>query len=333
VSAIAEQLYSSQFFDLFAFASEEFPILDAGHALTRLLVALKQCAATTDLGFRRWSHAFIRTMADDIARDQVTSFEEVIKIAQERDTEPKPPFIAEQNPTRPEITFVKIERGQGGSDSSVWIVPTDKLPLVQILHPTVAVRFMRIGNRRDPYLVKRCQRQLYSGAWDTVERDLGAIWLGIDEQFKSYESKDGNYLNYASGNLRPYQLPYRDAFNSAYFGLLSEDGNARSEDWVPDKATPRPKIQGEANPDDADYATDLEREMRNSASDESVTQFLEGHGPDYEGHTPKFKERAEHEAAVASIIEKPARKPASAQPDADLAEAVQKLRNKWRACD
>ena len=237
MSAIAEQLYSSQFFDLFAFASEEFPILDAGHALTRLLVALKQCAATTDLGFRRWSHAFIRTMADDIARDQVTSFEEVIKIAQERDTEPKPPFIAEQNPKRPEITFVKIERGQGGRDSQIWIVPTDKLPLVQILHPTVEVRFMRIGNQRDPYLVKRCQRQLYSGAWDTVERDLGAIWLGIDEQFKSYESKDGNYLNYASGNLRPYQLPYRDAFNSAY-PIWDEDANP--EDWKPDRATATP---------------------------------------------------------------------------------------------
>jgi hypothetical protein len=267
VSATAEQFYSDQFFDLMDYASVEFPILSAEHALTRLLVALKQCAATTDLGFRRWSHALLQTMADDIVRNQVTSFEEVIKIAQERDTEPKPPFIAEQNPKRPEITFVKIERGQGGRDSQIWIVPTDRLPLAQILHPTVEVRFMRIGNQRDPYLVKRCQRQLYSGAWDTVERDLGSIWLGIDEQFKSYEAKDGNYLNYSSGNLRPYSLPRLDALNFAAHPLWDEK-DANLEDWKPERATAVP-----LNP--WDNARDL-RKIPLNAHGVEVARWLDG---------------------------------------------------------
>jgi hypothetical protein len=266
VSATAEQFYSDQFFDLMDYASVEFPILSAEHALTRLLVALKQCAATTDLGFRRWSHAFIRQMADEIIDEQVTSFEQVIKIAQERDTEPKPPFITEQNPTRPEITFVKIERGRGGCDSQIWIVPTDKLPLVQILHPTVEVRFMRIGNQRDPYLVKRVQRQLYSGAWDTVVRDLGSIWLGLDEGFQSYEAKDGNYLNYASGNLRPYSLPYRDSFNSAY--PIWDEKDANPEDWKPDRATAVP-----LNP--WDNARDL-RKIPLNAHGVEVARWLDG---------------------------------------------------------
>ncbi len=58
------------------------------------------------------------------------------------------------------------------------------------------VKFMRIGNQRNPYLIKKCQRQSYNGSWHTVPRDLGAIWLGIDEHFKSYEARDGNYLNF-----------------------------------------------------------------------------------------------------------------------------------------
>jgi len=239
VSAVAEELYNRHLFDLMDYACARYPILDPQHALMRMFVGLKECAATTDLGFRKWANAFIRTMADDIVRDQVTSFEQVIKIAQERDTEIKPPFIAEQHPVRPEITFVKIERGRGGRDSSIWIVPTDKLPLVQILHPTVEVAFMRIGNQRDPYLVKRCQRQRYNGAWDTVKRDLGAIWLGIDEHFKSYEAKDGNFLNYLPDNLCMYTLPRLDALSYAVHELRPEK-DANPEDWKPDAPTAVP---------------------------------------------------------------------------------------------
>jgi len=237
VNPVAEQLYSKHMFDLMDHACARYPILNAEHALTRMLVALKDCTATTDLGFRKWSNAFIRTMADDIVRDQVTSFDQVIKIAQERDTEPKPAFIAEQHPIRPEITFVKIERGRGGRDSSVWIVPTDRLPLVQILHPTVAVRFTRIGNLRYPYLIKKCQRQLYSGAWDTVERDLSAIWLGINEHYQAIEAVDGNFLNYLPDNLRVYKLPRLDALNFAPHPLWDEKDTA---DWKPDAPTATP---------------------------------------------------------------------------------------------
>ncbi|HXM59448.1 MAG TPA: hypothetical protein VN950_01240 [Terriglobales bacterium] len=237
MNPVAEKLYGAQLFDLMDHTCAHYPILDAEHALTRMLVALKDCTATTDLGFRKWANAFIRTMADDIVRDQVTSFDEVIKIAQERDTEPKPPFISEQHPAQPEITFVKIERGRGGRDSSIWIVPTDKLPLVQILHPTVAVRFMRIGNLRYPYLIKKCQRQLYSGAWDTVERDLGAIWMGIDEHFQSYEARDGNYLNYLPHNLHVYKLSRLDALNFAAQPIWDEKDTS---DWKPDASTAVP---------------------------------------------------------------------------------------------
>ena len=225
-----ERLYSEHFFDLLDYACAEFPILDAEHALTRMLVALKQCAATTDLGFRKWARAFIRTMADEIIEEQVSSFDQVIKIAQARDTEPKPPFIAEQHPTRPEVTFVKIDRGRGGRHFSTWVIPTDRLPLAQILHPTVTVRFTRIANRRYPYLIKKCQRQLYSGAWDTVERDLAAIWLGVDEHYKAIEAVDGNFLNYLPDNLRVYQLPRLDALDRAAHSIWDEKDTA---DWTP----------------------------------------------------------------------------------------------------
>jgi hypothetical protein len=233
----AQQLYSAHFFDLMDYASARYPILDAQHALTRMLVALKECTATTDLGFRKWANAFIRTMADDIVSEQVTSFDEVIKIARERDTEPKPAFIAEQHPTRPEITFVQILRGRSGRDSRIWIVPTDKLSLAQVLHPTVAVKFTRIGNRRNPYLVKRCQRQRYNGSWDTVTRDLGAVWLGIDEHFQFYEAKDENYLNFLPGNLRVYRLSGLDALNYAAHSIRDEKDTS---DWKPNAPTAVP---------------------------------------------------------------------------------------------
>jgi hypothetical protein len=264
----AQQLYSEHFFDLMDYASAEFPILDAQYALTRMLVALKECTATTDLGFRKWANAFVRTMADDIAREQVSSFDEVIKIAQERDTEPKPPFVSEQHPTRPEITFVKIERGRGGRDSSVWIVPTDKLLLAQVLHPTVAVRFMRIGNLRHPYLVKKCQRQHYSGAWDTVVRDLGAIWLGINEHFKSYEAKDGNYLNYLPDNLCVYTLPRLDALNFAAQPIWDEKDTS---DWKPDAPTAVP-----FNEDDRELSYDRPTSQPMSKHEQEVHKVLHG---------------------------------------------------------
>lgn len=327
MNAVAEQLYSQQFFSLLDYTNAEFPVLGADYALQRLLVALKQCAATTDLGFRRWAQAFIRTMADDIIRDQVTSFEEVIKIAQERDTEPRPPFIAEQDPARPEVTFVKIERGRRGRDSRIWIVPTDKLPLVQILHPTVEVRFMRIGNQREPYLVKRVQRQSYNGSWSTVVRDLGAIWLGLDEGFQAYEAKDGNYLNYSLENLRPYRLPYRDAFNSAYFGLFADDYSPRPEDWMPEKSTPKTRTNYDGGSIADGNFVDLQKEDQLSAHKDSVEKMLHGH--DDEPDTPKFKRIVEHEAQVRALIDKPKPKAEPVLCEAELAAAVERLKKKW----
>jgi hypothetical protein len=327
VSAIAEQLYGAQIFDLLDYACAEFPILDPEHALTRMLVALKQCSATTDLGFRKWAHAFIRTMADDIVRDQVSSFDEVIKIAQERDTEPKPPFISEQHPTRPEITFVKIERGRDGRDSSIWIVPTDKLPLVQILHPTVAVKFMRVGNQRNPYLIKKCQRQSYNGSWHTVVRDLGAIWLGIDKHFKSYEAKDGNYLNFLPDNLQPYRLPYRDAFNSAYFGLFADDCNPRPEDWVPERSTPKTRTNYDGGSVEDETFVDLKAQDQLSDHADSVKKMLHAH--DDEPDTPKFKAMVAQEARVRALVSEPEPTAEPVQSDTDLSAAVQKLKEKW----
>jgi len=330
MNTVAEQLYSQHLFSLMDFTYEKFPVLDSEHAMTRMLVALKQCAATTDLGFRRWAHAFIKSMADDIVKEQVTSFDEVIRIAQERDTESKPPFIAEQHPTRPEITFVKVERGRAGRDSSIWVVPTDRLTLVQILHPTVAVRFMRIGNQRDPYLIKYCQRQSYNGAWSTVVRDLGAIWLGIDEHFQSYEAQDGNYLNFLPDNLRTYQLPSRDALDSAHFGLFDDDHNPRPEDWVPEQSTPKVRTNYDGGTGEDGNFVDLSKTTEPNSHDVSVMRMLDSH--DDEADTPKFKERAAHEATVAAIIEQPMPKAElvqPVQPDTDLAAAVQRLKRKW----
>lgn len=230
MNTVAERLYSSHFYELMDYACNEFPIIDAEHALTRMLVDLKRCPAKTDLGFRKWARAFIRQRADEVLDEQVSSIEQVVEIAQRLDTEPRPPFIAEMHPARPDVTFVKIERGRGGRNSSIWIVPTDLLPLAQVLHPTVAVRFTRIANRQYAYLIKKCQRQSYNGAWSTVERDLAAIWLGTD---RPIEAVDGNYLNFLPENLRIFQAKSEDALNQAVPLWDEKD----TFDWKPAVAT------------------------------------------------------------------------------------------------
>jgi hypothetical protein len=229
----AEQIYSAHFFALMDFIIETYPLLDVTYVLTRMQVDLKSCNAVTNTGFKKWAHAYAKRAADEMLDQQVSSLEDVVAIAQRQDTGEKPPFIYQQHPTRSEITFVKIARGRGGRDSHVWIVPTDKLGLVQILHPTVSVRFTRIANRRYAYLIKKCQRQNYNGSWTTVERDLAGIWLGTD---RPIEAVDGNYCNYLPENLRIFWAKSEDALDRAVHPLWDEK-DANPEDWKPDAPT------------------------------------------------------------------------------------------------
>ena len=227
----AQELYSRHLFAVMDYTAENFPLLDVTAVLTRMLVDLRLCNAETDTGFIKYANAYVRQAADDMLESQVSSIDEVVALAHKFDKGEKPPFVSMQNPTRPEVTFIKILRGRGGQDSCVWIVPTDKLGLAQILHPTVEVRFARIANRQYAYLVKQCRRQNYNGSWTTVERDLAAIWLGTDWPI---EAVDENYLNYLPENLRPYRPTHEDAVTRAVHELRPEKDTS---DWKPDAPT------------------------------------------------------------------------------------------------
>jgi hypothetical protein len=237
MNPVAEGLYSKHLFDVMGYVGENFPLLDVTAVMTRMMVDLRICHATTDTGFIKWAHAYVRRTADDLLDSQVSTLDDVVELARHRDTEPhKPPFIAEHHPTRPDVSFVLIERGRR-AQHAVWIVPTDKLGLVQILHPTVEVRFTRIANRRYAYLVKRCQQQRYNGSWRTVERDLLGIWLGTDWPICAI---DGNYLNYLPENLRVDRPTNQDALDHAVHELWPEK-DANPEDWKPDAPTAVPR--------------------------------------------------------------------------------------------
>jgi hypothetical protein len=226
----AQELYSKHLFAVLDYTTENYPLLDATATMTRMLVDLRHCNAVTDTGFIKWAYAYARQAADDMLEEQVSSIDEVIARSQQFDTNDRPPFVSMQHPTRPEITFVEIRRGRGGRDSHVWIVPTDRLGLVQILHPTVSVKFTRVANRRYAYLVKECRRQNYNGSWTTVERDLAGIWLGTDQPI---EAVDGNYCNYLPENLKIYRAR-EDALDRAVHELRPEKDTL---DWKPDAPT------------------------------------------------------------------------------------------------
>ena len=264
MNAVAEKLYSTHLFDVMDYIGANYPLLDVTATLTRMMVDLKICHATTDTGFIKWAHAYVRRTADDLLDSQVSTLEEVVALARRQDTEPKPPFIAEQHPTRPEVTFVLIERGRR-AQHAVWIVPTDKLGLVQVLHPTVEVRFTRIANRRYTHLVKRCQQQTYNGSWRTVERDLLGIWLGTDWPICAI---DGNYLNYLPENLRVDRPTRQDALDHAIHELWPEK-DANPEDWKPDAPTAVPRNEDKES---LDYASPTIKTP--SAHDIKVNRWL-----------------------------------------------------------
>jgi len=106
---------------------------------------------------------------------------------------------------------------------------------VQVLHPTVEVKFTRIANRRYAYLVKRCQQQTYNGSWRTVERDLLGIWLGTDWPISAL---DRNYLNYLPENLRVERPTRQDALDRAIHELWPDKDTL---DWKPDAPTAVPR--------------------------------------------------------------------------------------------
>lgn len=250
MNPVAEKLYSAHLFDLMDYVSANYALLDVTAVMTRMLVDLKICHATTDTGFIKWAHAYVRRTADDLLDSQVSTLEDVVALARRQDTEPKPAFIAEQHPTRPEVTFVLIERGRR-AQHAVWIVPTDKLGLVQVLHPTVEVKFTRIANRRYAYLVKRCQQQTYNGSWRTVERDLLGIWLGTDWPISAL---DRNYLNYLPENLRVERPTRQDAMTYSIHELWPDKDTF---DWKPDMPTSVPLNADDESPTKPPSAHDI----------------------------------------------------------------------------
>jgi hypothetical protein len=300
VNPVVEQLYSKHLFDLMDYVSANYELLDVTAVMTRMLVDLKICHAVTDTGFIKWAHAYVRRTADDLLDSQVSTLEDVVALARSRDTELKPAFIAEQHPTRPEVTFVLIERGKRAAHA-VWIVPTDKLGLVQILHPTVKVKFTRIANRRYPYLVKHCQQQTYNGSWRTVERDLLAIWLGTDWPISA---RDSNYLNYLPENLRICHPISQDALDRAIHELWPDKDTL---DWKPDAPTAVPR-----NDDDNPMTKPP------SAHDVKVNRWLHDKAP--------LKFDAALEAQVAKEAMEASEEKAATLP---VDQAARRLREAW----
>jgi hypothetical protein len=304
MSSIQDNLYSGQFFDMFGYIGDSYPMLDVPAVLTRMLVDLKSCPAVTAIGFKKWAHAYVKTYADDIRERQVSSLEDVVALARHLDTEEKPPFVYQQHPTRPEVTFVSIERGR--AQHAVWILPTDKLGLAQVLHSTIEVRFTRIGNRRYAYLVKRCQQQLYSGAWHTVERDLLSIWLGTDWPICAI---DTNYLNYLPENLRVDRPTNQDALNRAAHELRPDKDTL---DWKPDRATAVP-----FNEDNRELSHSLTRTPPN-AHEVEVSRWLYGNAKLSEKSIAIEVKDAEHAFDDAPKV-------------LSVDEAVKSLRKQWGA--
>jgi len=237
----ADDQFSRQFFELVDFIEENFGTLDVNEVLQHMQTELPNCHAETPLAFRRWAYAYVRSVSEERQYWQVTGLDKVIEIAKAQDTQEKPPFISEQHPENPDITFVQV---MDGRRSYVWVVPTSQIGLAQALWP-VEIRHERVHNRRVPHLIKKVRYQHHSGAWSPtpIERDLAAIWLSADYDVL-IEPADGSFLNFLSGNLfivlkTPEEM--RADTNPNGHGrrhaLIPTDTNF--EDWKPAKATAR----------------------------------------------------------------------------------------------
>jgi hypothetical protein len=235
-----EQLYSRQFYALIQQIVEDFPVLNSDAVLLRMLVDLKTCNATTELGFRRWATDYIRRTADEKLDEQSRTLEGAIEAAK-NDTAPKPEFVYEIHPYNPNIAFVQITHRRR---QFIWIIESSKIDLARILHPAIRVRFQRVGKHSYSYLVKLCQQQTYSGSWRTVERDLAAIWFNFKFE-DDLQCSDG-WLNYLPGNISvaaPELCSTNDVANpdsppSRHVELRPETDAA--DGWVPPRPTARP---------------------------------------------------------------------------------------------